>query len=283
MLAPLPWRPLRRALLRTPNVAVDTPELALRFGYARPQDLRRARAEHDGFAAALAERGVEIVWHTGALPGLADAVFTCDGVLPTPGGFIGLRMGKTARRGEPAAALDCIEAMNYPVLGRIVAPGTAEGGDCLWLDERTLAVGEGYRTNPSGMQQLQALLPDIDVLSMPMPHYQGPDACLHLQSVVSFADRDLAVVYFPLAPIRLIKALESRGVHLVALPEAEFETQGGNFICTGPREIVMPAGNPATAASLRSLGVDVCEVPGEELMWLGSGGPTCLTLVLERG
>ena len=63
--------------------------------------------------------------------------------------------------------------------------------------ERTLAVGRGVRTNQAGIDQLRAIIEPhgIAVEQFDLPYLHGPDACLHLMSVVSPLDDDLESVF----------------------------------------------------------------------------------------
>ncbi|MFT7625666.1 MAG: arginine deiminase [Myxococcota bacterium] len=146
-----------------------------------------------------------------------------------------------------------------------------------------MAVGDSYRTNPAGIAQLRALLPDVNVEVFQLPHARGPVECLHLQSLVAFVDADLAVVHRSMAPVALLRALAQRGVDTLELAPDELDTQGANILCTAPRRVVMAAGNPRTASALRENSVHVTEIDGDQLMVIGAGGPTCLTLALDRG
>ncbi len=42
------------------------------------------------------------------------------------------------------------KAAGVPIAAELAEPALAEGGDTLWLDEDTLVVGLGYRTNEAG-------------------------------------------------------------------------------------------------------------------------------------
>ena len=277
------WWPLGRALLRPPDQPVSSPEDIDFWGYARARDLPLAQAQHRAFSAALESAGVEVVAQSFPVPGAhADACYTCDPALMTPAGAIILAMGNPNRTTEPAAMEVRLAELGVPVVGRIAAPGTVEGGDCLWLDSQTLAVGEGFRTNPAGIAQLQALLPNITVTTIQLPWLNGPAECLHLQSLVSWVGEELAVVHRSLSPVRLLRALEERNVTVLPLPPSEFDSLGSNILCVRDRQIIMAANNPLTAALLRSQGVDVTELDAEDLMWVGTGGPTCLTFPLRR-
>ena len=142
------------------------------------------------------------------------------------------------------------------------APATVEGGDTLWLDERTLLVGLGYRTNGVGADALRRALPDVDVLTFDLPHHRGPGEVLHLMSFVSPLDRDLAVVYLPLMPARMVELLEERGVGLVEVPDEEFETMGPNVLALAPRVALALEGNDETRRRLERAGVEVLTYTG---------------------
>ena len=277
-----PWLPLKRVLVRSPDVEVRSETEVKRWGYQRARNLTLARSQHAHFVAHLRAEGAVVEEHRAALEGRADACYVCDPALMTPRGAIILRMGKELRSGECAAMQATLSALKISIHGTIAAPGTVEGGDCLWLDESTLAVGEGYRTNPEGIRQLKALLPETDVVTIQLVHRNGPDECLHLQSLLSFVDRDAAVIHMALAPVRLIKALRARRVTLIPVTEKAFDRLGTNILCTGPRRVVLAAGNPSVVAALRHHGVHVTEIDAQDLMWVGTGGPTCLTLPLDR-
>jgi dimethylargininase len=274
------WAPLRRVLVRAPE-----PQAAAAwrtFGWRREPDPERIAAEHEAFRGRLAEAGVEVVVGQTSVPLSPDAVYTYDPAIVTDRGAILLRPGKEGRRVEvDAMETDLVEA-GVPILGRLEAPALAEGGDTVWLDERTLAVGIGYRTNEAGVEALRRFLPNVEVLAFDLPYLHGPGEVLHLMSLVSPLDADLALVYLPLMAVRLVQLLEERGIELVEVPEEEFLTMGPNVLALGPRVALALAGNPVTKRRLEAAGVDVRVYEGEELSRLGDGGPTCLTRPLLR-
>lgn len=193
-------------------------------------------------------------------------------------------MGKTQRRLEPVVVEAFVHSIGLAVLGSIHPPGTLEGGDVVWLDATTLAVGRGYRTNDEGISQLRALLGQTveDLITVPLPHWQGPRDVFHLMSVLSPIDRDLALVYSPLLPVPFREWLLRRGYELVEVPDEEFESMAANVLAVGPRRCIMLEGNPSTRRRLESARVDVSVLKGREISRKGAGGPTCLTRPLER-
>jgi N-dimethylarginine dimethylaminohydrolase len=203
----------------------------------------------------------------------------------TEAGVLLLRPGKGGRLGEPEADARDLVAAGVPVVGSLSAPATAEGGDMFWLDERTLLVGRGYRTNDEGVRQLRELLEPAGttVEAFDLPHFHGPAECLHLMSFISPLDADLAVVYLPMLPVRLVELLQGRGVSLVEVPDEEFDSMGPNVLALGPRIGLAVDGNPETRRRLEAAGVEVRVFEGSEISRKGNGGPTCLTRPLDRG
>jgi N-dimethylarginine dimethylaminohydrolase len=194
-------------------------------------------------------------------------------------------MGKDARSGEPAAQEVEFRKLGLPILGAVSGGGSIEGGDVVWVDERTVAVGRGYRTNDEGIRQLREFLGDSidELIAVPLPHWRGPEDVFHLMSILSPIDHDLSLVYSPLMPVPFREALLARGIELVEVPDAEFVTMGINVLAVAPRVCVMLAGNPETKIRLESHGAQVFEFEGGEICRKGAGGPTCLTRPLERG
>ncbi|MBT8236274.1 MAG: hypothetical protein KJO04_08780 [Bacteroidia bacterium] len=213
-----------------------------------------------------------------------DALYCRDASIATDHGMILCRMGKTARKGEPESQKEVYEKNGIPVLGSIKTPGTLEGGDVAWLDEKTLAVGHTYRTNEDGIRQLKELLEPrgIEILVADLPHYKGASDVFHLMSILSPVDKDLAVVYSPLMPIKFRNELLKRGFELVEVPDEEFDSMGCNVLALAPRKCVMVSGNPITKDRLNSAGCTVIEYLGDEISVKGGGGPTCLTRPISR-
>jgi N-dimethylarginine dimethylaminohydrolase len=254
-----------------------------RFGWRRQPDADAIVREHAEFREQLASEGAEVICGETSAVGDPDAIYAFDPTLMTSRGSILLRPGKEGRRGEPGTVATDLEAAAVPIAGRLEAPGTAEGGDMFFLDPHTLAIGRGYRTNDEGIAQLRGRLEGVDVLAFDLPHQNGPAECLHLMSLISPLDADLAVGYSPLLPVRLMEALEERSIHLVDVPDPEFPTMGPNVLALGGRRALALEGNPETKRRMEAAGVRVLTYRGDEISRNGDGGPTCLTLPLARG
>ncbi len=245
---------LRRVLVRPP--ATDFSRWREYRWLAEP-DAKRIADEHEGFRKTLEEAGAEVVVAAKAADQNPDAVYVFDPAFVTDAGAILLRPGKEARRSEVEALRADFEAAGVPIAAELTAPALAEGGDAFWLDERTLVVGLGYRTNEAGAAQLGAALPGVEVITVDLPHHLGREHCMHMLTLISPLDADLALVYLPLLPVRLVELLEERGIDLVEVPDEEFKSMACNVLALGPRKALALEGNPETRRRMEAAGVDV--------------------------
>lgn len=254
------------------------------FGYLHPIDHAEAERQHAAFRLILAEHGSEVVAAGPDETGHLDAIFAYDPSLMTDRGAVLLRMGKELRRDETAFHALSYGRLGIPILGAVEAPGMVEGGDTLWIDGRTLAVGRGYRTNADGIRQLSIILGEIgvEVLPFDLPHWHGEAECMHLMSLISPVAGDLAVVYPSLMAVSLVEMLRDRNWRFVEVPDGEFGSMGCNVLALAPGKCLMLAGNPETKRRLEAAGCEVLTYDGSEISMNRQGGPTCLTRPLWR-
>jgi N-dimethylarginine dimethylaminohydrolase len=282
------WGTLRQVAVRRPadsfisDTKIDTEWKDLNY-HARPY-LQNSIREFAAVEEVLRAAGADVI----ALPaadGLTlDAIYTHDALVVTPRGLVRPRMGKPQRRKEALVNGAALEKLNIPMAGEITGEGMVEGGDLVWFDRHTLLAGIGYRTNLEGVRQLQALCGnDVEVKWFDLPHYKGRTDVFHLMSVLSPIDKDLAVVYPPLMPVRLVELLQERGVAFIEVPEDEFLSMGCNVLALGPRHAMMVEGNPKTLARMKAAGIKVEVISGADICRKGEGGPTCMTRPLVRG
>jgi dimethylargininase len=269
---------LGRVLVRLPGGHENWRE----FGWHSAPDPARIADEHEAFCAVLEQAGAEVVVAE-PLDGVPDAVYVHDPAAVVQGRAILLRPGKESRRVEVEPLGRELEAAGIEVVARLNGPACAEGGDMLWLDEQTLVVGRGYRTNEAGIAAMRRALPEAEVIAVDLPHWHGRDEVMHLLSLISPVADDLALVYLPMLPVRLVELLEERGVDFVEVPDEEFESMGCNVLALASRRVLALDGNPETRRRLEAAAVEVLVYSGEELSRKGDGGPTCLTRPLLRG
>ncbi|MCS5639827.1 MAG: arginine deiminase family protein [Candidatus Marinimicrobia bacterium] len=275
--------PIRRVLMKHPREAYQNQnslnDKSPQLNYYGVPNYNKALADYESFTELLTSFGAEVYFLPIDDSTYLDSVYTHDPCVISNGGIILCNMGKEARLSEPDAVKDYFESIDIPILGQIEAPGTLEGGDIVWLNERIAAVGEGYRSNAEGIRQFKALLGNLvdEVISVPLPHWAGPGDCLHLMSNISPIDHDLYLVYSRLLPVPFRKYLLHRQIQLIEVPDKEYDSMGCNVLALAPRKVIMIEGNPITRQLLEREGVEIHTYDGSEISLKGAGGPTCLT------
>ncbi|MEK5430241.1 arginine deiminase family protein [Lysinibacillus sp. FSL R7-0073] len=213
-----------------------------------------------------------------------DSLYAHDPVKFTPKGAILLKSGKKLRQPEASIYKEFLKDRGISVIGELTGDAVADGGDIVWLDDRTLAVGRGYRTNDEAIRQLKEMTAEMvdEFIVVQLPHDLGEAECLHLMSFISMVDKDLAVVHSHLMPVFFRQLLVERGIQLVEVPKDEYDTLGCNVLALAPRVCVIPEGNTVTKQQLIEAGATVFEYKGHQISVLGTGGPTCLTCPVIR-
>lgn len=282
------YGPLKKVALRHVEEAFVSPEKVAAewraLNYHRMPSFDAAMKEYDAFAQVIDAAGAEIVWLPQTDTLTLDSIYVRDATALTPKGFLPCPLGKEARRPEAEIAAVHYTEEGLNQAGVLPEGAKLEGGDMVWLDERTCVIGEGYRTNAAAIQAFAELCgPEVEVISVPLPHYKGPTDVFHLMSMISPVDADLAVVYSPLLPVPFRTWLLERGMSFVEVPDEEFAAMACNVLALAPRKVLMLESTQITRQRLETAGCEVLTYRGEEISRQGEGGPTCLTRPLERG
>lgn len=279
---------LRRVLVCSPSAAGwEAPDQSSQWrelGFFHRADFNTAQTQHEELCKQLRAAGAEVV-HLPASSKLSlDAVYVHDPSLVTDYGAIVLHPGKPNRVPEAQHHRKFFLNLGIPVLGDIRRPATAEAGDMLWLDAKTLLIGNGYRTNAAGIAQMRALLAEkgVEIRSAPLPYGLGPSACLHLMSLISLLDEHTALVDLPWLAVETVELLRACGYGFIEIDFRERDTLACNVLALGGKRLLALEENPRTNAKLRAAGFDVRTFAGSELCINGGGGPTCLTRPLLR-
>ncbi|MGA3674894.1 dimethylarginine dimethylaminohydrolase family protein [Lysinibacillus agricola] len=283
------YAPLKHVIVKHPKDAFRSQEHLSdewkTFNYLSEPNYNEALREYAEFTSIL-EKYVEKIDY---LPeseevGL-DSLYAHDPVKFTPKGAIILKSGKKLRQSEAAVYQTFLQEKGIPIIGELTGDAVADGGDIVWLDDRTLVVGRGYRTNDEAIRQLKDMTADIvdEFIVVQLSHDLGEAECLHLMSFISMVDKDLAVVHSRLMPVFFRQLLIERGIQLVEVPKDEYDALGCNVLALGPRVCMLPNGNPMTKQQLLDAGATVYEYKGNEITVKGTGGPTCLTCPVVRG
>lgn len=275
------WAPLRAVLLHRPGTEIKSaPDDPNAVQMLAAVDFERMRREHDALAEAYRSAGVTVHYLEPVTAPPPNTIFMRDLFFMTPEGAVLARPASTVRAGEEVRVARRLADLDIPILRSVRGAGTFEGADALWMDENTVLLTTGLRTNDEGATQVQALLEEmgVEVVRVDLPY-----GTMHLLGTVNFADRDLAVVWPGRVPHKVVKLLRARGLEVLWLPNDQ-ETIPGmalNFVALGPRRVLMPAGCPQTRAMYQAAGIECIEVEIDELR-KAAGGMGCLTGILSR-
>jgi dimethylargininase len=85
----------------------------------------------------------------------------------TPNGALIGKFRYYERKGEEEQVTTTLEREGYPIIG-LISKGALEGGDCFYIDEKTVAIGHGNRSTLAGVEEAGAHLKrqGIEVLTV---------------------------------------------------------------------------------------------------------------------
>lgn len=253
----------------------------------RKPDLDNALPEYDNMIELIKrEAGVNIVFlqppskeNSPILP--PNQAYTRDHGFMTPYGAV-IANNDSPRMYEEFFTMRRLLEQDIPIIFKVYGPGKMEGGDVMYLDPKTLLVGNGYRTNEAAYSQIKAVLEDwtVDrVVRVPL----GPNV-MHLDGVFNIASETVAAVYSEAVPTDFIKLVKEKGFEMIHVPKEERRTLGTNWLCLAPGKILFIDGeetNVHTRRELEKRGIDVISFKMPELIG-GAGGPRCMTMPLWR-
>jgi arginine deiminase len=273
-----------------------------RYLFADAVDPEHFRADHERFVNVLRSEGVNVVllteilrWHSllSSAEGSPNLVYIRDTAAVTRAGYMLARMKTPVRRNETKIIEAALRQLAIPTLMKACAPAATEGGDLIFLDEDTMLVGTGNRTNRTGLRQLIVAATKAGLrrlVAIPLPAW-----VIHLDGTMMVIDRDLAVVHQRSLTstasifedgrlsrrLKLLQFLKTIGMRPVEVTDYERQRRATNVIAIGPRKVVGYAGNARVKKEFSHNGVDLIEIEESELI-RGFGGPRCMTMPILR-
>jgi arginine deiminase len=250
---------------------------------AKP-DYKIALKQYDKLLNILDDNNVSMNFLPSDKDTFLDSIYTHDPMFMTPDGAIIGNMGKQFRKKETDMIEEYLINNNIPILGKIKNNGTMEGGDLIWINKSTVAVGLTYRTNIEGINQLENILSKISItlIKVDLPHWSGPTDVLHLMSLISPLKDKLFLIYEKLIPISFLNFLRSIDINFIHIEESEYETLACNVLPLSEDKCLIVKGNPKTRSIIEKSGIETLEIDASEICYKGSGGPTCITRPIHR-
>ena len=279
---------LKTVLLKDPQAAFKSQKtIDLQWqdlNFIDKPDFKKSVTQYENFIDILNDNNVEILYIPEDELTSLDSIYTHDPIFMTPNGAVIGNMGKTQRKPETIMMKNYLNEIGVPILGEIINDATLEGGDVIWIDEKTVAAGLTYRTNIKGIDQLRKILSTIsvEVISVDLPHWNGPVDVLHLMSLISPLKEDLFLIYKKLLPVGLLKLLKQLDIKTISIADEDYDSLGCNVLPLSTTKCLITSGNDKTFKIIEDNGIEVIEFQASEICYKGSGGPTCLTRPIYR-
>ena len=279
---------LKTVILKNPQAAFKSQKtIDLQWqdlNFIDKPDFKKSVTQYENFIDILNDNHVEILYISEDEKTSLDSIYTHDPIFMTPNGAVIGNMGKTQRKPETIMMKNYLNEIGIPILGEIINDATLEGGDIIWIDQRTVAAGLTYRTNNKGIDQLRKILSTIsvEVICVDLPHWNGPVDVLHLMSLISPLKDDLFLIYKKLLPVGLLKLLKQLDIKTISIADEDYDSLGCNVLPLSTTKCLITSGNDKTFKIIEENGIEVIEFQASEICYKGSGGPTCLTRPIYR-
>ncbi|MAM26866.1 MAG: amidinotransferase [Chloroflexi bacterium] len=279
---------LKTVLLKDPKAAFKSQKTIdlqwQNLNFIEKPDYKKSIIQYGKFVDILNDNHVEVLFIPEDEKTSLDSIYTHDPMFMTPNGAVIGNMGKKQRKPETIMMKSYLDEMGIPIFGEIDNGGTLEGGDAIWINDKTVAVGLTYRTNNEGINQLRKILSTISVelICVDLPHWNGPVDVLHLMSLISPLKEDLFLIYEKLLPVGFLEFLNKIAIKTISIADEDYDTLGCNVLPLSTTKCLITNGNDRTTKIIEDNGIEVIEFQASEICYKGSGGPTCLTRPLYR-
>jgi N-dimethylarginine dimethylaminohydrolase len=240
------------------------------------RDRSIALRQHEELADVFRQCEIDISW-INVTPGLPWQFGTRDFGTNTPFGFLVGRFRYKERQGEEVLNKQELLRLGETVLPHDITRGCLEGGDCYWIDENTLIIGNGNRSTYSGYENAKEILSKYGVRVFVVEFLSKWN---HLDVIFQPIADKFALVCIDAVPDYLIGFLEGLGWELIKLPGEYAMRTEINMLTLGDDRVLSFKGNRLNEV-LKAHGFTVFD-PEFDFFTSFGGGPHCETQELER-
>ena len=268
---------LKKVLVSQPAYLQAAPINEIAKKWDLKLDIEQMLREHEAFIAAYHAAGVETEFLP-ADPERPNSVFSRDFGGCVREGYILGRFREHLRDKEHVDYQAKMAALGIPCIVE-VKEGLFEGGDFMFLNEHTIALGMFARTNQRGFEEVRDGLAPYGYEVIPVP---GKEEYMHLDMCFNLVDDHLAVAYRDGMPEDFLARLKQMEIDIIPVEEEAIFVHGCNLQALGNHRVLSLAQNKRVNEELRRRGMEVIELPITEILKAG-GGPHCMTFPLARG
>lgn len=262
---------LKRVLLSKPEYlkAAKINEIAKKWDL--DLNLKKMKIEHELLVKAYEDNGVKVEYLE-ADKNRPNSVFARDFGGCVKEGYILGRFKLPIRYKEHVDYEEKMKELKIPVIAR-VEKGIFEGGDFMFLNEKTIAVGMADRSNEEGVEEIRKQLSQYgyEVIGVKLKKEY-----LHLDMCFNLVDDNIAVSYKEGLPEDFVKLIEEIGIDIVSVPEESIFEHGCNLQAIGNHRVLSLKKNVKVNEELKKRGMHVIELDITEILKAG-GGPHCMT------
>ena len=267
---------LTRVLVSEPAFLKAAPINEIARKWALELDVRKMKQEHAAFVEAYRQQGVQVEFLP-ADPGRPNSVFSRDFGGCVREGYVLGRFREHLRDQEHVDYEKKMQELGIPCLGTC-KQGLFEGGDFMFLNETTIALGMIARTDQQGYEEVRAILLPYGYEVVPVP---AREAYLHLDMCFNLVDDHLAVAYEKGLPESFRARLRQLAIEIIPVEEAAIFAHGCNLQALGEHRVLSLQQNTRVNRELMRHGMQVIELDITEILKAG-GGPHCMSFPLER-
>jgi arginine deiminase len=297
---------LRRVLMHRPGLELDlvTSDNLEEFHFAKPVNRDKFVAEYDQMLALFRNHGVEVLLLTEILKDDPDSLYyirlrpnityTRDLATVFQHGAVLMNPFLKGRYGDQRMMARAFRKLGVPILGSIEPPGYLEGGGVTMIGDDTVVASLCDRANEYGLASLRNLVLGKEAkyfLEVPLPFGN-----IHIDGVFMVLDDRLCLLHektfhsFPCLLYESGKAeprhilfrefLDQRGISCITISDEERKGGHLNVVVTqrGQKAIGFSKAQ-RVASEMKKNGWQLDTFPEEEL-FLGNGGPHCMTCPL---
>ncbi len=241
------------------------------------QDHKIKESQHKELEDVFRQLGVEISWVQLTPEKMPWQMFTRDFGVNTPDGALIGRFRYLERKGEEVAAKRTLEELGESIIPEQITKGAMGGGDCFWLDEDTLVIGNGNRSTFSGFENAREILTEYGKRVFVIEFLSKWN---HLDNNFAPIADKLALVNKDAVPDYFLGILDALGWDLIKVPGEHARTGEINLLALGDDKVLSFRGNRLNEV-LKARGLDVFD-PEYSLFIAHGGGIHCSTFELER-
>lgn len=272
------YGPLKKVLLCRPEYLNITE--AINVIQEKHQELNinieKAVEEHQSFINALESEGVEVVLSENHYR-YPYQVNTRDLGVTSPKGVIFGRFFSPMRWGEHRLTEKTFLQHEISIFEKH-SKGIFEGGDFMFIDEHTVAVGTGIRTDDEGIKQLELSLNDFGIEVIPVDFNEE---YLHLDMIMNVVGEKVAVICEEALPTHLIETLKTKNFKLIKVSKEDVFLHKCNLLSIGNQTIISHNQAEDVNIQLNELGFRTIQLDLKEVLKSG-GGPRCMSFPLVR-